>query len=221
MSAIVFLLLIAISIGLIYLIHRYFGKSQFYLIAVIYSIVSFLMSFKLIKVFGVNINASVIFSSGLLIILYYFINRYGKSEIKRLIMAIFVSTFVSGCFLMLNTFMIPSIYDNNAPFYQNLVLDNLAIVILYPISLFITLLLSSYCFELLKNEDKNRLIKTLVTIIGLMFIDTFIFIYFSYAILIRFDIAIVIALDNYLVKAIIMVIYILIINKVFKIRKVK
>ena len=180
-----------------------------------------LMSFKLIKVFGVNINASVIFSSGLLIILYYFINRYGKSEIKRLIMAIFVSTFVSGCFLMLNTFMIPSIYDNNSPFYQNLVLDNLAIVILYPISLLITLLLSSYCFELLKNEDKNRLIKTLVTIIGLMFIDTFIFIYFSYAILIRFDIAIVIALDNYLVKAIIMVIYILIINKVFKIRKVK
>ena len=53
MSAIVFLLLIAISIGLIYLIHRYFGKSQFYLIAVIYSILSFLMSFKLIKVFGV------------------------------------------------------------------------------------------------------------------------------------------------------------------------
>ena len=184
MSAIVFLLLIAISIGLIYLIHRYFGKSQFYLIAVIYSILSFLMSFKLIKVFGVNINASVIFSSGLLIILYYFINRYGKSEIKRLIMAIFVS----GCFLMLNTFMIPSIYDNNSPFYQNLVLDNLAIVILYPISLLITLLLSSYCFELLKNEDKNRLIKTLVTIIGLMFIDTFIFIYFIYSILIRFDI---------------------------------
>lgn len=221
MNIVVFLLLMAICMGLIYLIHKYFGKNEFYLLTIIYSVLSFLMSFKLVKIFGVNINASIIFSSGILTILYYFINRYGKNEKKKLIMTIFISTFMCECFLMLNTFMIPSLYDSNSILYQNMILDNLAIVILYPLSLFITLLLSSYSFEQLKLENKNKHIKTLLTVIGIMFIDNFIFIYFSYAILVRFDIAMIIALDNYLTKTLIMIIYMLIVNKIFKIRKVK
>ena len=42
-----------------------------------------------------------------------------------------------------------------------------------------------------------------------------------YAILIKFDVAIMIALDNYLIKTVIMVIYLLIVNKLFMVRKVK
>ena len=54
-----------------------------------------------------------------------------------------------------------------------------------------------------------------------MFIDTFIFIYFSYAILIRFDISLVFSLDNYLVKTMIMILFILISSRIFKVKKVK
>lgn len=220
MNIVVFLLLMAVCIGFIYLVHKYFGKNEFYLLTIIYSVLSFLMSFKLINIFGVNINSSIIFSSGILMILYYFINRYGNKEKKKFIMTVFISTFICGCFLMLSSFMIPSLYDTNS-FYQNMILDNLAIVIIYPISLIITLLLCSYSFEQLKLENKNKHIKMILTIIGIMFIDNFIFIYFSYAILVRFDIAMGIALENYLFKTLIMVIYIFVIEKIFEIRKVK
>ena len=54
-----------------------------------------------------------------------------------------------------------------------------------------------------------------------MFIDVAIFIYFSYAFIIRYDTVIEIAIDNYLVKVGIMIIYTLIVNKLFMVRKVK
>lgn len=221
MEVIVFLLLMVICIGLIYVIHKYFGKTEFYLLAAVYSIISFLMSFKVINIFGVDINGSAIFSSGLLVILYYFINRYNEKENKRFIAVVTISTLMCIFLLLITSFMVPSIFDLASTSYQDIVFDNLPIVILYPITNLITLFLSSYCFRELKKENKNRLIKTLFTLVGVIFVDTFIFSYFIYAILIKFDVAIMIALDNYLIKTVIMVIYLLIVNKLFMVRKVK
>ena len=52
MSIFVFLLLMVICLGFIYLVHRYLGKNEFYLLAIIYAVISFVMSFKIIYVFG-------------------------------------------------------------------------------------------------------------------------------------------------------------------------
>lgn len=221
MSIVIFLLLISICLGLIYLVHKYFGKSEFYILAIIYSILSFIMSFKLVNIFGVDINLGIIFSSGLLGILYYFINRYGKGEDKKLITTIGISTLLFGIIIILNTIMVPSLSDKNSIIYQSLIFDNIPILILYPISLIGTLIFSSYIFNELKKEDSYRLVKTLLTVVGIVFADVFIFIYFSYAFIIKFDTSIMIALGNYLFKTIIVIIYILIINRIFDVKKVK
>ena len=221
MSIMVFLLLIAVCLGIVYLFHKYFGKEQFYLIGIIYSIVSFILSFKIVNVFGVNINANIVFSSGLLLILYYFVNRYSEKESSKFIITILTSSLVFMCFFMLTAFTVPSIYDNTSVFYQSLILNNLPIVILYPISLAITLFLSEYCFRELSRESKKKIIKLIFIIFGIVFIDTAIFIYFSYAFIIRFDTAMRIAIDNYLFKIGIITIYTLIVNRLFTVRKVK
>lgn len=221
MSIVIFLLLISICLGLIYLVHKYLGKSEFYILAIIYSILSFIMSFKLVNIFGVDINLGIIFSSGLLVILYYFINRYGKGEDKKLITTIGISTILFGIILILNTIIVPSLSDKNSIIYQSLIFDNIPILILYPISLIGTLIFSSYIFNELKKEDSYRLVKTLLTVVGIVFADVFIFIYFSYAFIIKFDTSIMIALGNYLFKTIITIMYILIINKIFDVKKVK
>lgn len=221
MGVCVFLLLMAICLGLVYIVHKYFGKEEFYLLGIIYSIVSFIMSFKLVEIFGVNINANIIFSSGLLLILYYFVNRYNEKESRKFIFTTVICSLICMSFFMITAFMMPSIYDKMSVFYQSLLLDNLSIVILYPISLCVTMFLSEYCFKELKKEDSKKDIKTILTIFGIMFIDVAIFIYFSYAFIIKYDTAIEIAIDNYLVKVGIMIIYTLIVNKLFMVRKVK
>lgn len=221
MSILVFVLLICICLGLIYIVHKYYGKNEFYILAIIYSVLSFIMSFKLVKIWGIDINLGIIFSSGLIAILYYFINRYGKGEDKKLITLMGVSTLLFGIILLLNSFIVPSLSDSNSIMYQELIFDNMPILILYPISLIGTMILGRYTFGELKNEDSKKLIKTIFTIIGLLFADVFVFIYFSYAFIIRFDTSMMITLGNYLVKCVISVGLVLIVNRLFEVKKVK
>ena len=105
MSVLVFILLFIIMIGLIYLVHRYLSKSELYLLTLIYGIISFIMSFKMINIFGIYVNGSIIFSTGLIMILYYFINKYNEKEIKRLIISIILSI----CFIDILVLIISSI----------------------------------------------------------------------------------------------------------------
>lgn len=221
MGIVIFLLLVCICLGLIYIVHKYFDKHEFYILAIIYSILSFIMSFKLVNIFGIDINLGIIFSSGLLVILYYFVNRYGKGEDKKLITTIGISTLLFGIVLILNTLIVPSLNDKNSIIYQDLIFSNMPILILYPISLVGTLLLGNYTFNELKKENNKRIIKTILTIIGILFADVFVFMYFSYAFIIRFDTSMMITLGNYLVKTVITVVYILVINKIFGVKKVK
>lgn len=221
MSELAFLLLIAICLGLIYLVHRYFGKEQFYIIDIIYSVVSFIMSFKIVEIFGVNVNANIIFNSGLFLMLYYFVNRYNEKESRKFIITNLICCLMCVLFLIVTAFMMPSVYDKMSIFYQRLLFDNIPLLVLYPISLTVSMFLGEYCFKELKKEDKNRTIKTILTIFGIVFVDVIVFVYFSYAFIIRFDTAIKIAIDNYLVKICIMVVSILIMNKLFMVRKVK
>ncbi len=221
MNLLIFLLISIICMGILYLIHKYFGKEEFYLAAIIYSVISFLLSFKIIKLFGLNINCSIIFSSSLIAILYYFINKYASKEVKKLITLIMISTIGSIIFMIFSSVTLPIVDDAISNYYQDLVFNNIPAIIFYPLSLFITLCISKYCFEELKLEKRYKLLKMIFTIIGIMFIDVFIFDYFNYAFLIHFDKALLIALDNYLVKTIIMVIFIILTMRLLNVKKVK
>ena len=221
LNIIIFLLLTIICIGLIYLVHKYFGKEEFYFLAIVYSVLSFLMSFKVVKIFGLDINMGIIFSSGLLMILYYFINRFGKKEIKKLLLILIITIFTTGSLFIMTFFMVSSIYDSLSNLYESLVLQNLPVFVLQPISFIITYILSSYCFEQLKLENKNRNLKTIITLVGLIFIDVFVFTYFSYVFMLEFSTSLLIAIDNYLVKTILVIIYLISINKILSTKKVR
>lgn len=221
MSILIFVLLIFICISLFYFLHKYFSKNEFYLLSIIYAVIAFMMSFKLINIFGVDINMGIIFDSGLVMIVYYFVNKYGRDDSKKVISLIIVTTLSCIIFLLLNCFAISSLYDKMSSLYQIMILDNLPILILYPISLFGTLLLSDYCFEEMKEIKKNRNIKGTLVMIGISFIEIFVFIYFSYAFIIRYDISMHIAISSLLIKTIIMTMYFFVINKLFSVRKVK
>ena len=221
MSLSIFLLLIAVCLGLIYMVHKYSGKEQFYMLGIIYSVISFLLSFKLINIFGVDINTGLIFSSGILVMLYYFVNRYSEKESRRYILSISGVSLLCLAFFLLLVLMEPSVYDKMSSFYEILILDNLSIAVLYPISLIVTLFLGEYCFKEVKKEESKKLLKLILVVCGLIFIESLIFIYFGYAFVIRFDTAMKIAIDNYLIKVGIMTIYVLIVNRLFMVRKVK
>ena len=219
MSILVFILLFIIMIGLIYLVHRYLSKSELYLRTLIYGIISFIMSFKMINIFGIYVNGSIIFNTGLIMILYYFINKYNEKEIKRLIISIILSICFIDVLVLINGLIEPSLYNNNYAYFM--VVNNYMIFILYPICIFISLYLYSYLFKEMKKIKEDKDLKILFPILGLTFIDIFIFVFLTNIIKFRFGISFMIALGNYIVKSFIMIGSIFLIDRIVKIKKVK
>lgn len=221
MSILVFILLFIIMIGLIYLVHRYLSKSELYLLTLIYGIISFIMSFKMINIFGIYVNGSIIFNTGLIMILYYFINKYNEKEIKRLIISIILSICFIDVLVLINGLIEPSLYNNNYAYFRDMVVNNYMIFILYPIFTFISLFLYTYLFKEIKKIKEDKDLKILLPILGLTFIDIFIFVFLTNIIKFRFGISFMIALGNYIVKSFIMIGSIFLIDRIVKIKKVK
>lgn len=220
MNGVIFLLLLLICIGLIYIVHRHFGKHEFYLLSVIYSIMSFVMSFKMVKILGLNINMEIIFSGGIIELLHYFVNKYNDSESKKFIVTIMISTISCIVIMLLCSMMIPSIYDENIVLFKNLLFDNYAILIFYPIGLLSTLLFANFSFKGLKKIEGNKNINAIISIIGIAFINVFVGIYFSSAINNGFRNSHFIAIDNYFIMTIIMIGMYFLVNKIIKVKKV-
>ncbi len=221
MNIIIFLLLIVISIGLIYVIHRYFGKHELYLLDIIYCILSFVLSFKLINIFGINVNLGIIFNSGIIMILYYFANRFGRADLRKLVIISIITAFSCAFLLLTVSLMSGSLYDENIILFKDLFYDNMLMVIMYPISLSISLLLSCYGFSELKKIDKKKKIKTMIVLIGIVFADVFLVTYFAYVVKFKYGKSLLISVDNYFVKAIILMFMYFALDKIMKIKKVK
>lgn len=221
MSEFIFILLIVICLYSMSVIHKYYDKKAFYVFTTIASIASLIMSFKLVKVFGININMSIVFNTVLIFILYYFVTKYNHKETNRLIFLDIISILLANIFLITTAVAVPSVYDRFNIYYQHLVFDNLVVMLLYPISTLVSLLLSRYCMIELSSDKNRRVFKTILTMLGITFIYNLLFVYFSYAFLINFSDALVVALDNYLVQAIMMIVFIFVLNKIFKVKKVK
>ena len=221
MNYVLFFLFLIISFGLIYFVHKYFGKQEFYLLGIVYSVISFVMSFKMIKIYGLNINMGIIFSSGLLGIMYYFINKFNDKDGKKFIFTIMISIMTFIIFILSISIMIPSMYDEYLVLFKKLIFDNYTILFLYPIGLFCSLLFTNYSFTELKKINKNKKMYAIISLIGITFIDVFVCIYFSYAIINGFNNSHFVAVDNYFIMTIIMIVMYFLINKIIKIKKVK
>ena len=175
----------------------------------------------MLNIFGIYVNGSIIFNTGLIMILYYFINKYNEKEIKRLIISIILSICFIDILVLINGLIEPSLYNNNYAYFRDMVVNNYMIFILYPIFTFISLFLYTYLFKEIKKIKEDKDLKILLPILGLTFIDIFIFVFLTNIIKFTFGISFMIALGNYIVKSLIMIGSIFIMDKIIKIKKVK
>ena len=102
-----------------------------------------------------------------------------------------------------------------------MVVNNYMIFILYPIFTFISLFLYTYLFKEIKKIKEDKDLKILLPILGLTFIDIFIFVFLTNIIKFTFGISFMIALGNYIVKSLIIIGSIFIMDRIIKIKKVR
>ena len=84
-SIIIVLLLILVSLLLIYSMYKIYDKRGLYFSLVIMNIMSFILSFKIIKIFSLNINLGLIPMISIFTIIYIIITKYSIKDKKTIL----------------------------------------------------------------------------------------------------------------------------------------
>ena len=221
MSEIIFLIITIISMITIPLAYNYLDKKGLYIMLIIMTIVSYLLSFKVLNIWGLSVNANVITTISILEIVYLLIEKETKkNHYNYLFLTIFC--LIATAFAILTTSSyIPSINDTLSTNMKGLFIDNYQILILFPLLLIITEIISPQIYLTLNQIYQNKIISINLIYMVLGLLNSLIFSFIAYASDPSFLSKLNIALATYFIGLIISILYTPIFNYLTSKKKVR
>lgn len=219
-SIIIVLLLILVSLLLIYSMYKIYDKRGLYFSLVIMNIMSFILSFKIIKIFSLNINLGLIPMISIFTIIYIIITKYSIKDKKNILSLSLYTNIITSILILITNYFIPTVSETISISIKGTFEYNYKILILYPI----TILLSQYIiiklFNYLKELQSNIIINITLTYITTGLVYTLVFYLIAYINLIDIKNTIFMGVSSFLIGIIITLLNTLIIDLIFK-KKVK
>lgn len=221
MSEIIFLIITIISMITIPLAYNYLDKKGLYIMLIIMTIVSYLLSFKVLNIWGLSVNANVITTISILEIVYLLIEKeIKKNHYNYLFLTIFC--LIATAFAILTTSSyIPSINDTLSTNMKGLFIDNYQILIIFPLLLIITEIISPPIYLNLNQIYQNKIISINLIYMVLGLLNSLIFSFIAYASDPSFLSKLNIALATYFIGLIISILYTPIFNYLTSKKKVR
>ena len=219
-SIIIVLLLILVSLLLIYSMYKIYDKRGLYFSLVIMNIMSFILSFIIIKIFSLNINLGLIPMISIFTIIYIIITKYSIKDKKTILSLSLYTNIITSILILITNYFIPTVSETISISIKGTFEYNYKILILYPI----TILLSQYIiiklFNYLKELQSNIIINITLTYITTGLVYTLVFYLIAYINLIDIKNTIFMGVSSFLIGIIITLLNTLIIDLIFK-KKVK
>lgn len=219
-SIIIVLLLILVSLLLIYSMYKIYDKRGLYFSLVIMNIMSFILSFKIIKIFSLNINLGLIPMISIFTIIYIIITKYSIKDKKTILSLSLYTNIITSILILITNYFIPTVSETISISIKGTFEYNYKILILYPI----TILLSQYIiiklFNYLKELQSNIIINITLTYITTGLVYTLVFYLIAYINLIDIKNTVFMGVSSFLIGIIITLLNTLIIDLIFK-KKVK
>ena len=219
-SIIIVLLLILVSLLLIYSMYKIYDKRGLYFSLVIMNIMSFILSFKIIKIFSLNINLGLIPMISIFTIIYIIITKYSIKDKKTILSLSLYTNIITSILILITNYFIPTVSETISISIKGTFEYNYKILILYPI----TILLSQYIiiklFNYLKELQSNIIINITLPYITTGLVYTLVFYLIAYINLIDIKNTIFMGVSSFLIGIIITLLNTLIIDLIFK-KKVK
>ena len=219
-SIIIVLLLILVSLLLIYSMYKIYDKRGLYFSLVIMNIMSFILSFKIIKIFSLNINLGLIPMISIFTIIYIIITKYSIKDKKTILSLSLYTNIITSILILITNYFIPTVSETISISIKGTFEYNYKILIIYPI----TILLSQYIiiklFNYLKELQSNIIINITLTYITTGLVYTLVFYLIAYINLIDIKNTIFMGVSSFLIGIIITLLNTLIIDLIFK-KKVK
>lgn len=221
MDVLLMILMMIISIILLFISQYLFEKKGLIYIYLIYNIVSFLLSFKIIEVLGINLNANIILSSLITSLTYLIIEKTSFDEYKNIIKKVLVMNLIISLIILISSLYIGTVNDINSVNMENLFVNNYKILISYPIIMVLNQSIILLIYKNISDITKSCNIKIILTNFTALMIETVLFSIFSYIFNIKITELLIIIVSNYLIKALISTIYTPLISYLMNLKKVK
>lgn len=221
MNLLIFILLIVLSIFFMYISLYMLDKKNYRYIYLIYSILGYLMSFKIIKLLSINLSANIVIETLFLTLTYLIIEKTTKEEFIKIVKNIFKYNLLVGVLLLFGSLYIPVVTDVVSINIKYMIIDNYKILLIYPILLSILQLLTYLVYNSIKELKLNIQNNIIISSLTILMVDSVIFNLFAYLFKIKLSNIILLILSNYLIKILLTTIYSYIISKQIDNKKVK
>ncbi len=219
-SIIIVLLLILVSLLLIYSMYKIYDKRGIYFSLVIMNIMSFILSFKIIKIFSLNINLGLIPMISIFTIIYIIITKYSIKDKKTILSLSLYTNIITSILILITNYFIPTVSETISISIKGTFEYNYKILILYPIIILLSQYIIIKLFNYLKELQSNIIINITLTYITTGLVYTLVFYLIAYINLIDIKNTIFMGVSSFLIGIIITLLNTLIIDLIFK-KKVK
>lgn len=180
MGEIIFVVLILLTMLTIFCIYQMLDKRGLYFSLVITSILGFIMSFKIISIFKMNINLGIFPIIASLSVIYTFITKYGHKETKNLLNITLYSNIAVAILLSIMNEFIPAITETISINMEETFGYNYKILIIYPIIILLSQYFTIKLYKLIMILQNNIYISIILTYIITGLIYTVLFYIISY-----------------------------------------
>lgn len=219
MNILIYLIILIICAGTLYLSNKLLGKLGLTIIAITMNCVSFLLTFKYVTLSTINLNSNCIPYVTMLIAIYLLLEKTTKKETKEVANLTFIINIFISVMLYIMTYHTQSLTDTISINMKNVFLKNTQILIAYPITTLISHHLLIWVYEKIKQIYDNYFITTVTIYLLVGIIEGIIYTIIAYNRILTTKTIILIILSTYMIRLITTIIYSLLLTLLSK-RKV-
>lgn len=221
MEAIILIVLIFLTMLTTFCLFKMFDKRGLYFSLVIMNLITFVLSFKIIYIFKINLNLGIIPLIASLSIIYIFVSKYGYKETKNLLLISLYSNITLGILLITMNYFIPAITETISINMQGTFEYNYKILIVYPIIMTLSIYIVIKLYELISALQKNTKVCIMLTYIITGLVYTIIFYVLSYLNVLEIQNSLFLGVSTYIVGIPIQIINLFLINNLINKKVIK
>lgn len=220
MNEIVLFLLVLLSLSTILTFYKIFDKRGLYFSTTILSLISFIFSFKLGYIFRLNVNLGIISLISVFSIIYIYLIKYDKKNIKDLVIVTGATNIIISLLLVVLNYYIPSITETISINIEGTFETNYKILITYPIIVALSQYIIIKLYSFITSISDYYFVSLLLTYIITGLIYTIIFYILAYINILNIKDSIFLGISTYIVGLIVHILNIIFILYITKSKKV-
>lgn len=221
MEEIIAIILIILTLLSIFCLYKMYDKRGLYFSLIILDLISFVLSFKISYICNMNINLGIIPIISSFTVIYIFLKKYNQKEVKNLIKITLYSNIITALLLTTMNYFIPAITETISINMQGTFEYNYKILIVYPIIIHISQIVTTKLYSLLKEIQDKETICIMLTYIITALLYTVIFSSLVYINIIEIKHSLFIGISSYIFGLLITIINIIFINILYKKKVIK